>query len=192
MHKSLLVLTAALALANSAVPAATPTQWRGSSSIQFSGTSTLHDWSGNVSAEPFTATVMMDENGRPTALKSQVVVKAVKMDTKEPDRDTKMRASMKVTDFPLISGTFDTPFGNIMQPGQKTPAKVPFGLNLVGKDHQVEGVISNWSLKGDTATFDLDFDLSLKRCGINVPSVLLVIRVNDTIKVRATVKLVRE
>ena len=51
-------------------------------------------------------------------------VKAVKMDTKEPDRDKKMRASMKVADFPLISGTFDTPFDNVMKPGQKVRAVI--------------------------------------------------------------------
>jgi hypothetical protein len=62
---------------------------------------------------------------------------------------------------------------------------------LLGKEHEVDAAIDNWVLKGNTATFDLDFELSLKKCGIEVPSVLLVIRVGDTIKVHATVKLVR-
>jgi hypothetical protein len=134
----------------------------------------------------------MDENGGPTALNARVVVRAVKMDTKEPDRDKKMRASMKVADFPLISGTFDTPFDNVMKAGQKAPSRLPFTLTLLGKEHPVEGVITKWSLKENVATFDLDFDLSLKACGISVPSVLLVIRVSDAIKVHASVKLVRD
>ncbi|MDB6072765.1 MAG: hypothetical protein JWO89_405 [Verrucomicrobiaceae bacterium] len=37
----------------------------------------------------------------------------------------------------------------------------------------------------------LEFKLSLKDCGINVPSKLLIIRVGDTIKLHASVKLKR-
>lgn len=171
---------------------AEPTQWSGSSEIRFDGTSTLHDWSGTVPVDPFTATVLMNDAGEPTALKAAVTVKAVKMDTKEPDRDKKMRTSMKVADFPLIVGTMDTAFDQVRKPGEKEPSRLPFALNILGKQQQVDAEISNWVLKGNTATFDLDFDLSLKKCGIEVPSVLLVVRVGDTIKVHASVKLVRQ
>jgi hypothetical protein len=171
--------------------AAAPTQWRGTSEIQFDGTSTLHDWSGNVSAQPFTAIVTMDDAGNPTALKAQVAVKAANMDTHKPARDKTMQESMKVTDFPLIIGTMDTGFNKVMKPGEKAPSHLPFTLKILGKEQQVNGAISNWQHKGDTATFDLDFDLSLKKCGINVPAAMFVIRVGDTIKVHAVVKLVR-
>lgn len=171
--------------------AATPTQWRGTSDIRFDGTSTLHDWSGNVSSQPFTAIVTMDDAGNPIALKAQVTVKAASMDTQKPQRDEKMHDSMKVADFPLITGAMDTDFDKVMKPGEKTPSHLPFKLKLIGKEQQVDGAVSDWKLKGDTATFDLDFDLSLKKCGIDVPSALFVIRVGDTIKVHATVKLVR-
>jgi hypothetical protein len=113
------------------------------------------------------------------------------MDTSKPDRDKNMRASMKVADFPLITGAMDTTFDKVMKTGEKAPSHLPFKLTLLGKEHQVDAAITKWVLKGDTATFDLDFDLSLKKCGINVPSVLGVIRVGDTIKVHAPVKLVR-
>jgi polyisoprenoid-binding protein YceI len=168
-----------------------PTRWSGAADIAFLGTSTLHDWSGKVATEPFTATVVMDDGGKPRSLSAVVEVKASKMDTANADRDAKMRKSMRVLDFPLIKGEFkNVPFTSMMPDG-KTPAKLPLSLTLLGKTHQVEGVISNWKLKGDTATFDLDFDLSLKKCGISVPSVLLVVRVGDTIKLHAIVKLIR-
>ena len=179
-------------LAFSKLLMAEPTSWNGTSEIRFDGTSTLHDWSGTVPVEPFTATVLMNDTGEPTALKAKVTVKAVKMDTKEPDRDKKMRTSMQVADFPLIVGTMDTAFDAVMKPGEKAPSRLPFALNILGKDQQVNAALSNWVLKGNTATFDLDFDLSLKKCGIEVPSVLLVVRVGDTIKVHASVKLVRQ
>jgi hypothetical protein len=85
----------------------------------------------------------------------------------------------------------DTDFDKVMKPGEKSPSHLPFKLKIMGKEQQVDGAISGWKLKGDMATFDLDFDLSLKKCGINVPAALFVIRVGDTIKLHATVKLVR-
>jgi polyisoprenoid-binding protein YceI len=193
MHKLAILFSLAALLASTALPsaAATPTRWTGTSEIRFAGTSTLHAWSGTVSAQPFTAVVTMDENGNPTALKAKVTVKAVEMDTAKRDRDKNMRASMKAADFPLITGSMDTGFDKVIKPGEKAPSHLPFKLTLLGKDHQVDAAISKWVFKGDTATFDLDFDLSLKKCGITVPSVLGVIRVGDTIKVHAPVKLVR-
>lgn len=165
-------------------------RWSGLSVITFKGTSTLHDWSGKVATEPFVTFVTFNDDGKPSALKAEVQVKAAKMDTSEPKRDEKMREAMRVVEFPLIKGTMDTAFTGVLENG--TPAKLPFKLNLLDKTHEVEATISNWRLTGDTATFDLDFDLSMKKCGISVPSVLLVIRVGDTVKVSAEVKLTRK
>ena len=191
MNNALLIALAMLLSGSTLAAGATPTRWTGTSEIKFAGTSTLHSWSGTVSAQPFTALVTMEEDGNPSALKAKVTVKAIDMDTAKPDRDKNMRASMKVADFPLITGAMDTTFDKVMKTGEKAPSHLPFKLTLLGKEHQVDAAITKWVLKGDTATFDLDFDLSLKKCGITVPSVLGVIRVGDTIKVHAPVKLVR-
>ncbi|HSJ02450.1 MAG TPA: YceI family protein [Verrucomicrobium sp.] len=181
----------ALALVSFAPAQAEDTQrWSGTSTIGFAGTSTLHDWSGKVSAEPFTATVTLDDKGQPAALKATVQVKAAGMDTAEPKRDDNMHSAMRVTDYPLISAAMNAPFTQVM--GGSTPARLPFSLSLVGKKEDVVGTISNWKLKGDTATFDLDFEVSMKKYGITVPSVLLVIRVGDTVKIHAEVKLTRK
>ncbi|MCE9519816.1 MAG: YceI family protein [Verrucomicrobia bacterium] len=191
MKSSSLLITLLLTLATvAALTAETATRWNGTSEIQFSGTSTLHNWSGKVSAEPFVAKVMLNGDNRPTSLKAKVEVKAANMDTAEPKRDENMHKDMKVTTYPLITGTMDTAFDKIM-PGGKAPTKLPFTLTILGSPQPVEGSISNWVLKGDVVTFDLDFELSLKKCGITVPAVLLVITVGDTIKLHAPVKLVR-
>jgi len=166
------------------------TKWNGASLIAFSGTSTLHNWSGTVKARPFTATVTVDVKGQPTHLASTVEVAAATMDTAEPDRDVKMRDSMQVKQFPLISGAMDADFNKIAV-GQATPNALPFSLTLLGKKQEVRATISKWALKGDVATFDLDFDLSLKASGIQVPSMFLVVRVGDAIHVHAAVKLTR-
>lgn len=167
-----------------------PTRWSGTSEITFSGTSTLHSWSGKVSADPFVATVMMSPEGLPLSLKAKVEVKAADMNTAEPKRDVNMHNDMNVTKFPLITGAIDTSFDKLLS-GRKIPSKLPFTLTILGKPQEVEATISNWANKGDQATFDLDFELSLKKCGITVPSVLLFISVGDAIKIHAPVKLVR-
>lgn len=166
------------------------TTWKGSSDIQFFGTSTLHNWSGKVTAEPFTVSVATDDSGSPSVLKSTVEVKAAKMNTAEPKRDENMHNDMQVKKFPLITGAFNTSFEKLTANG-KTPVRLPFVLTILGEQHNIEASISHWTLKQDSAAFDLDFELSLKKCHITVPSVLLVINVGDTIRVHAPVKLVR-
>ena len=93
------------------------TEWRGTSEVKFSGTSTLHGWSGTVPVEPFIAQVTMNDRGDPTAIRAKVAVKVSKMDTKQADRDEKMRACMKMDSFPLVTGHMDVPFENVMRQG---------------------------------------------------------------------------
>ena len=185
-----LLATSLSVIVINAAKADTVTKWKGTSEIVFAGTSTLHSWSGKVNAQPFVAAVSMDAQGRPMKLSAEVQVKAAEMDTAEAKRDDNMHKDMKVDTYPLIIGKMDTGFDKIISDG-RTPSILPFTLTILGKPQPVEGRIKNWSLKGDVATFDLDFDLSLKKCGIKVPSVLLVISVGDTIKLHAPVKLVR-
>ena len=183
----LLLLTG---LNGSAAFAQTLTRWKGESQIEFSGTSTLHQWAGKVNSDPFVAQVTMDETNRPLTLKARVTVQAAKMDTAEPKRDENMHRNMQVALHPLITGLFDSRFERILRE-TPTPSKLPFTLTLLGKPLEVEGTIRNWSLNTDRASFDLDFNLSLKQCGIDVPSVLLFIRVGDEIKLTAHVQLTR-
>jgi len=164
--------------------------WSGTSLISFDGTSTLHSWGGKVTAKPFVTAVTTDAAGNPTRVEATVKVEVAKMDTAEADRDEKMRESMQAAAHPLIIGVIDTPFSAIRQ-GDATPSTLPLKLTLLGKTQTIIGKISNWQHRGDKATFDLDFDLSLKKSGIKVPTILLFIKVGDTIKVHAAVSLKR-
>lgn len=180
-----------LALLLTALPAQADTStWSGTSKISFDGTSTLHDWGGKVQAKPFATQVTTDANGNPTRVQATVTVEAAKMDTAEAKRDENMRKAMKASEHPLITAVIDAPFTAIRQ-GDAAPATLPLKLTLLGRSQNIAGKISNWKLKGDKASFDLDFDLSLKNSGIKVPSVLLFIRVGDTIKVHCAVELKR-
>jgi polyisoprenoid-binding protein YceI len=162
--------------------------WSGKADITFDGTSTLHAWGGKVSAKPYATEVTLDDAGKPVRIKAEVTVEAVKMDTDEAKRDENMRKAMKVTDYPLISASIDVAADKIAADG-KTPTKLPMTLTLLGKPQQVLATITNWKLIGGKATFDLDFPISMKASGISVPTVLLFIKVGDSIKVHASVTL---
>lgn len=160
--------------------------WSGTAQITFDGTSTLHAWGGKVAAEPFKADVTMS-GGKPQRVKAEVTVKASNMDTAEPKRDENMRKAMQVDAHPLIVGKIDAKFSEIA--AASTPTKLPMELILLGKPQDVTGTISNWKLNGKKASFDLDFPVSMKACGISVPAVLIFIRVGDGVKVHASVTL---
>ncbi|MBB5032521.1 YceI family protein [Prosthecobacter vanneervenii] len=175
-------------LAGSAL--AETSRWSGTSTIAFNGSSTLHDWGGKVEPKPFTTIVTMDADGNPTKVEATVTVEVSRMDTAEAKRDENMRKAMQATAHPLITALIDTPFTAIRQ-GDAAPATLPLKLTMLGQTQTVIGKISRWHHQGDKASFDLDIDLSLKKSGITVPSVLLFIRVGDAIRVHASVSLKR-
>lgn len=162
--------------------------WSGKADLVFEGTSTLHDWAGKVSAKPFQARVTLDASGRPRRVQAQVQVAAGEMDTAEAKRDENMRKAMKVTEHPLIQAVIDAPADKIAA-DLKAPTRLPMTLTLLGKPQQITGTIRNFRRDGGKVTFDLEFPVSMKASGIQVPSVLLFIRVGDGVMVRASVTL---
>ncbi|MBV6501702.1 MAG: hypothetical protein CJBNEKGG_04220 [Prosthecobacter sp.] len=162
--------------------------WKGRADITFSGTSTLHDWSGRVAAQPFITRVTTDSGGRPARVQSSVKIEAAGMDTDEPRRDENMHKAMKAAEHPLITAEIDVPAGRIAS-DLKTPTQLPMTLTLLGRPLQVTAVVSSFKQQDGGITFDLDFPLSMKAGGISVPSVLYFIRVGDVVKIHASVTL---
>jgi hypothetical protein len=160
--------------------------WNGRAELKFEGTSTLHDWGGKVTPQPFKADVTL-HGDKSLRVVSTVTIKAVEMDTQEPKRDENMRKAMKVADYPLIIGKIDAKFSEISAAG--TPSRLPLTLILLGMPQNIIAKISNWQLKDGRATFDMEFPVSMKASGISVPAVLFFIRVGDAVTVRAHVTL---
>ena len=168
--------------------------WKGSCDIQFFGTSTLHDFSGTVSAEPFTVSVTGIDDPATTQLAGVVKVKAANMDTAKPKRDKKMHVSMDVATFTDITVTLPKGMNTTLtkpatESGQPRPTQIPFTLTLLGKDQQMVGTVSDWKYSEGVASFKVSFSVSLKTSGIKVPAVLGVVRVGDEIKVEASLVL---
>lgn len=187
MKSSLILLALVLSTGAQLMGAGTET-WSGSADITFSGSSTLHDWAGKVSAKPFSTVISINDAGNPTRVQATITVESAKMDTAEPKRDENMRKAMKAADHPLISATIDVPADKIAT-DLKTPTRLPMTLDLLGRSQQVTGLISNYKREGGKVSFDLDFPVSMKASGISVPSVLLFIRVGDAVQVHASVTL---
>ncbi|GEP40808.1 YceI family protein [Brevifollis gellanilyticus] len=187
MKTAPLLLILAL-LGRAEVRADTTQDWAGAADITFSGTSTLHNWAGKVTAKPFTTSVTLTDSGQLKKVKAEVTVEAAGMDTAEPKRDENMRKAMKATDYPLIRAAIDASAESITS-DPRTPAFLPMTLTLLGKSQKITGVISHFQKQKDKVTFDLDFPVSMKTSGISVPSVLLFIRVGDEVKIHATVTL---
>lgn len=188
LASALLLVITLLLLLESRTLAAEEQAWNGRADITFSGTSTLHDWSGKVAAQPFLTRVSTDSAGRPTRVRSSVKIEAAGMDTAEPRRDENMRKAMKTAEHPLIGAEIDVPADKIAA-DLKTPARLPMTISLLGRPLQVTGTVSKFKRQEGSITFDLDFPLSMKAGGISVPSVLYFIRVGDVVNIHAAVTL---
>lgn len=192
--KPVLILATALICFNSSHAAAQDTaKWNGACEITFSGKSTLHNFAGTVNAEPFTVSIASMTDKTKATASSQVIVKALKMDTTSKKRDAKMHDVMKASTFTDIivdviklkpdktKPVFDSAIPR--------PTIIPFTLTIKGKKQQITGTVSDWSYAGDTIKCTVSFPVSLKTSGIVVPTVLGFIKVDDQILVAAKLTL---
>ncbi len=170
-------------------------KWSGHCEITFSGNSTLHDFTGKVSAEPFTVTTAnLDDPDRATA-SSSVVVKVSKMNTDNDKRDAKMMEVMDAANHPTITVDVDNLKASetepVMEGGSPRPTVIPFSLKLKGREHQMTAKVVGWRFSGDEIRCEVAFPVSLKEAGIKPPNVLGVVKVADEIEVNAKLTLKR-
>lgn len=170
--------------------------WKGTCSVHFNGESTLHDFEGDVAAEPFTVTIAGMADPSTATATSTVVVKAAAMDTGNEKRDIEMHKCMEVTTYPEIVVEMDRlPVADTKpQPDGALPRPtiIPFHMTVMGKEHEVTGKVSDWSYSDEEVAFSVSFPVSLKACGIKPPGVLGVVKVKDEILVKASLKLKKE
>lgn len=162
--------------------------WRGEAVLAFAGTSTLHDWEGAVPAKPFAAEVA-SVDGRPDRVAAALEAAVAEMDTDNDGRDENLRKAMRAGEHPKVLGKVDARIPPEVLQGSS--GRVPIELNLLGRARRIEGMMTNWKMEGNRATFDYEFTVSLEACGIEIPSFLLFIRVGDEVRVRASVSLTR-
>ena len=164
---------------------------RGTCLLRFQGVSTLHDFSGTVSCQPFSADLVKSAAGGTEIPGVEVDVLVDGMDTGNGTRDGQMREMFESDRFPRIHGTVraidvdrirqDLRFGG----GGMDP--VDLTLRIRDVERTIRAAVTNLREEGDRVGFDVTFSVSLGEFGLNAPSVLGIIRVRDKVAVTGNV-----
>ena len=144
--------------------------------VRFFGTSTLHDFGGQLPAQPFS---LILSNG---VWFASAEVLSGRMATANEKRDRKMHQMLGTNAFPEIRGVV----AGAPLPG---PAGTNVTLKLIIRDqtNAVPVRISAWAETSHEIKFHADWEVSLEDFGLKPPSVLGVIRVGDRVKLEADV-----
>jgi hypothetical protein len=186
LHRALrrCAISTALALAASAPLAANALEIAGRCTVQFFGTSTLHDFEGTAPCALF-AVEAPDANGRYGA-RAEVAIR--QMRTGNSSRDKKMREMFEARKFPRIVATFAS-----VDPAEvraQRAGALPFRIAVHGVERAVTPTISDFSEVPDkSAHFEASFELTLGDFGLEGPVVMGFIRVGDKVKVVVDVDL---
>lgn len=173
------------AAADSKPPAA-----QGLCEIEFFASSTLHDFSGDVVAQPFALTRHVDAGSGREWWDGSVEVEVAGMHTGIDRRDRNMRDMFDAVEHPRIVADFarveSETFAGARGGGE---GALDFELTIRDVTRPVEAKVSHWVERPDGASFDAEFEVSLESFGLEVPPVLGLLRVDDVVSVRAHVTL---
>jgi polyisoprenoid-binding protein YceI len=150
--------------------------WPAVATIRFAATSTLHDFGGELSAQPFT---LMISNGNWSA-EADVLVGEMK--TANEKRDLKMYQMFNTNRHPRLRGIVGwTP----IPPAAGTNITVNLTIREGKVDLPVR--VTDWQETAEEIRFHAAWEVSLRQFGLKPPSVLGVIRVGDRVKLNAVV-----
>lgn len=156
---------------------------KSTATIVFKGTSTLHDFEGSVTSQPFLVTFKQDSETGQVVVSAAAAVSVANMTTAHKKRDKNMLKMLDQKNFALISGTLaDAPI-----PAEGT-GKAVLKLKIRGVEKNVEATLSHWKRADDQVSCEMALDVSLKAFGLKPPSVLGLIRVGDTVHVECNLQ----
>jgi len=153
-----------------------PVRWPAEAIIRFDGTSTLHDFGGQLPAQPFALSIVTNH------WSAEADVLSGLMNTASAKRDRNMHEMFNTNDYPRIHGRVTA----APVPAQEK-TNVTLTLKIRNQQHDLPVVVSNWSESESNLTFHAEWELSLKQFRLKPPSVLGVIRVGDTVRLTADV-----
>jgi hypothetical protein len=162
---------------------------RGSCDVAFLITSTLHDVPGSARCLPFAAVLARDAAGRQVIPSVEVEVPVAGMDTRNRSRDVQMREMFLSERFPRIhAAAQDVDVDRLRAEtgkGREGNPSIDLLLRIRDRERKVRATASNLKETGGQVTFDLEFPVSLGEFDLKAPSVLGIIRVGDTVSVKA-------
>jgi polyisoprenoid-binding protein YceI len=181
-------------LVASLAPSAWAGEWSGSCDNRFRGSSTLHDFAGNVRCQPFSVRVDDAADGRTIVPGAEVAILVGEMDTDNGSRDRQMREMFQIDRFPRIRGTFDKfdpeKVRQELRRGPRAGVPLEFTLTIRDIERPVHAIAGNFRETGSTVSFDVDYAVSLKDFGLVPPKALFgLVKVDDRITVKTAVRL---
>jgi hypothetical protein len=187
--RQLLIASMLGLLAASAAAAAQPGSIRGRCDVKFFGTSTLHDFEGRAPCEAF-AVEPLAESG---AYRARVVVDVAKLTTGLGARDARMREMFEAARFPQIVASFDRVVEDELRAASEASgptAPLAFRLAIHGRERSVVPTLLDWEEVPDEQLRLLArFQLSLRDFGLEAPSVLGLMKVDDVVRTEVEVTL---
>ncbi len=161
---------------------------KGSCEIDFTGTSTLHDFTGTAVCAPFTFSYSADQPPHFKLDGEQVEVPVTGMDTDNNKRDIKMRTMFDAELFPYISGRLDEPADEVIRKlaAAQNSTPVPLALHLKIRDIDLLQTAQITSIHEDERQLEIELEteLSLEAYQLEPPGFLGLIRVGDLVKVK--------
>jgi hypothetical protein len=168
----LLALGAQISVAQSAAPR----QWPAEAIIRFSATSTLHDFGGEVAAQPFVLTIASN------SWSADAFVVSARMNTANEGRDKNMYKMLNTNSHPRLHGKVT----QAPMPGAGA-TNGTLRLKIRDQEHDLPLTISHWLETSNRLSFHAEWDLSLKQFKLKPPSVMGIVRVGDTVHLNAEV-----
>ena len=166
---------------------------KGACLLRFVGISTLHDFTGTVRCQPFSADMVRSAEGGTSIPGVEVHVLVEEMDTGNNTRDGQMREMFQSDRFPRIYGTVrEIDVDQIRREiGKEGGGKAFFDLTLGVRDVErtIHAAVTNFREEGSRVDFDVEFPVLLKDFGLKAPSFLGIFRVRDKVVVTGNVRL---
>lgn len=189
MRQSLLLIMALLFLAAPALAV----ELQGGCRVHFTGSSTLHDFDGTGSCEPFVLKLAEPVDGAAMLPEIVLTVAVAGMQTGNASRDQKMREMFGADRFPRIAGIIGGAPPEVLRRQLHDAARgaQTFPLRLRIREVELTAPARVTQLIDDPkgVSFDLEFPVSLAAYRLEAPSVLGLIRVADAVKVKVTLQL---
>jgi polyisoprenoid-binding protein YceI len=153
--------------------------WAGTGQIVFSGSSSLHDFTGHVSTQAIRLNLSPSTpKGGLAEFSAAANVSAASMSTDSAKRDQNMWIMMGVSQYPTISGKVDRV---VVQPDGTATG---YGeLTMHGITQKLPFTLTNWQRNSSQLSFHGRGQVSLSQYALKPPSVMGVIKVADTVVV---------
>lgn len=150
--------------------------------IEFKGSSTLHDFEGTVTSEPFIAVFQTNAETGQIEASAKASLSVQKMTTNNKKRDKNMFKMFDLDHFKLIEGELpETPLS------ESQSTKATLHLKICNEQRDVIATISNVHRMEQQISCTMAFPVSLSAFNLKAPSVAGIIRVDDTVQVVCTI-----